>query len=92
MLASIAYKKRNIFSGGTTKSKFEKCGSGTKIQIFSASLRPTRSLPALTMKQKQAELAFEQQVAISGHAHTEEYMMLLIREGRDIALAGRVPA
>ena len=43
------------------------------------------------MKQKQAELAFEQQVAISGHAHTEEYMMLLIREGRDIALAGRVP-
>ena len=43
------------------------------------------------MKQKQVEWTFEQRVAISGHAHTEEDMMLLIREGRDIALAGGVP-
>ena len=40
---------------------------------------------------KPVERAFEQQVATDGHTNTEEYMMLLIREGRDIALAGRMP-
>ena len=44
------------------------------------------------MKQKQVEWTFEQRVAIDGRAHTEECMMLLIREGRDIPNLPNIPA